>query len=99
MFTPEFIGLVLTLSASVLAITQAIKKWVNTEGIVAIIISAVVTIAVVFWHCVSEPTGFNLLRFIVLAICVFLQANGFYHFGSYAIGKVVAEKTKEKKKE
>ena len=87
MFTPELIAETIALSAVVLAVTQAIKKWVHTEGSVAFIISGIVTVIVVLLKTLSvEPQEWA--KFIILVIAVFLEANGFYHFGAYAIGKM-----------
>ena len=87
MFTPELIKEVAALTVVVLAVTQAIKKWVHTEGKVAFIISGIITIIVVLLKTLSvEP--YDWTKFIILVIAVFLEANGLYHFGSYAIGKM-----------
>lgn len=73
-----------------LALTQALKKWIKLEGKWALLLSAVVTILVVLWK-VLEVQPFDFGRFIILVIGVFLQSNGIYQFGSYAIGKMAKE--------
>lgn len=87
MFTSQLIGEIIALSAVVLAITQAVKKWAKADGAVAFIISAAITVLVVLWKTLSvEPYDWS--KFIILTIGVFLQSNGLYQFGSYAIGKM-----------
>lgn len=91
MFTPELIAEIIGLAAIVLAITQAVKKWLKAEGYVALIISAVVSILFALWKILSvQPYDWG--RFVILVIGVFLEANGIYHFGAYAIGKMVKQK-------
>ena len=91
MFTPELIAEIIGLAAIVLAITQAVKKWLKAEGYVALIISAVVSILFTLWKILSvQPYDWG--RFVILVIGVFLEANGIYHFGAYAIGKMVKQK-------
>jgi len=86
MIDPQIVTLILSLSLVSLAMTQAIKKWAKIENKWALVLSAVVTILVVLWKCL-EVTPFDWSKFIILIIGVFLQSNGIYHFGSYAIGK------------
>lgn len=87
MFTSQLIGEIVALSVIVLAITQAVKKWAKADGSAAFIISAVLTVLVVLWKTLSvEPYDWS--KFIILTVGVFLQANGIYQFGSYAIGKM-----------
>ncbi len=91
MLTPELITEVIVLSAMVVPITQAIKKWLKAEGKTALIISAVVSILFALWKTLSiQPYDWG--RFIILVIGVFLEANGIYHFGSYAVGKMAKQK-------
>jgi hypothetical protein len=72
MFTPDFIVEILASATIVVAVTQAIKKWVKVEGILALIISGIVTIIVVLWKTLSvEPPDWP--RFIILVIAVFLN--------------------------
>ena len=49
MFTPELIAEIIGLATIVLAITQAVKKWLKAEGYVALAISAVVSILFALW--------------------------------------------------
>ena len=91
MFTPELVTEIIGLAAIVLAITQTLKKWIKAEGYVAIIISAVVSILFALWKTLSiQP--YNWGKFVILVVGVFLEANGIYHFGSYAIGKMAKQK-------
>jgi len=91
MLTPELVTEIIGLSAIVLAITQAVKKWLKTEGHAALIISAVVAILFALWKTLSvQPYDWG--KFVILVIGVFLEANGIYHFGSYAIGKMAKQK-------
>jgi len=91
MLTPELITEIIVLSALVVPITQAIKKWLKADGKTAIIISAVVAILFALWKILSiQPYDWG--RFIILVIGVFMEANGIYHFGSYAVGKMVTQK-------
>lgn len=86
MFDPELIKLILSLSVISVAITQAVKKWIKIEGKWAFLLSAGVAILIVLWKTLSvEPYDWS--TFIILTIGVFLQSNGIYIFGSYAIGK------------
>jgi len=69
-------------------ITQAAKKWLHAEGKTAITIYAIVTILLALWRTFSvQPYDWS--KFIILVVGVFLESNGIYHFGSYAIGKMV----------
>ena len=79
---------ILALSAIVVPITQAIKKWVKAEGTTALIISAVVTMLLSLWRVLSVQP-YDWAKLIILVVGVFLEANGIYHFGSYAVGKMV----------
>ena len=91
MITPQLVAEILALSAIVVPITQAIKKWLKAEGTTALIISGVVTILLSLWRILSvQPYDWS--KFIILIVGVFLEANGIYHFGSYAIGKMVKVK-------
>ena len=90
MFDPELVKTILALSVVALALTQALKKWIKLEGKWALLLSAVVTILVVLWK-VLEVQPFDFGRFIILSIGVFLQSNGIYQFGSYAVGKMAKE--------
>lgn len=90
MFDPELVKTILALSVVALAITQAVKKWIKIENQWALLLSAVVTILVVLWK-ILEVQPFDWGKFIILVIGVFLQSNGIYQFGSYAIGKMAKE--------
>ncbi len=91
MLTPELVAEILGLSTVVLAVTQAVKKWLKAEGYKALIISAVVSVLFALWRVLSvQPYDWG--KFVILVIGVFLEANGIYHFGSYAIGKMVKSK-------
>ena len=88
MITPQLVAEILALASIVVPITQAIKKWLKAEGTTAIIVSAVITILLALWRTLSvQPYDWS--KFIILVVGVFLEANGIYHFGSYAIGKMV----------
>ena len=79
---------ILGLAAIAVPITQAVKKWLKAEGKTALIISAIVTILLALWRTFSvQPYDWS--KFIILVVGVFLESNGIYHFGSYAIGKMV----------
>ena len=91
MFDPELVTLILSLSVISVAITQAVKKWMKIEGKWALLLSAGVAILVVLWKTLSVQP-FDWSTFIILTIGVFLQSNGIYIFGSYAIGKEVKAK-------
>ena len=91
MLTPELIAEIIALAAIVVPITQATKKWLKAEGKTALIISAVVSILFALWKTLSvQPYDWG--RFVILVVGVFLEANGIYHFGSYAIGKMAKQK-------
>jgi len=88
MITPQLVAEILALASIVVPITQAVKKWLKAEGTTALIISAIVTILLVLWRVFSvQPYDWS--KFIILVVGVFLESNGIYHFGSYAIGKMV----------
>ena len=91
MFTPELIAEIIGLAALVVPITQAVKKWFKAEGNTALIISAVVAVIFALWKTLSFPP-YDWARFVLLAAGVFLEANGIYHFGAYAVGKMVERK-------
>ncbi len=88
MITPQLVAEILGLAAIAVPVTQAIKKWLKAEGTTAIIISGIVTILLALWRTLSvQPYDWS--KLIILVIGVFLESNGIYHFGSYAIGKMV----------
>ena len=87
MLSPELVAEILALATVVLAITQAVKKWLKVDGYKALVVSAVVSVAFALWKTLSaQPYDWG--RFIILAVGVFLEANGIYHFGAYAVGKM-----------
>ena len=88
MITPQIAAEILALAALVVPITQAVKKWLKVEGWKAIIVSAVLTLLLSLWRTLAiQPYDWS--KFIILVIGVFLESNGIYHFGAYAIGKMV----------
>ena len=88
MITPQLVAEILGLAAIAVPIIQAVKKWLKVEGKTALIISAIVTILLALWRTFSvQPYDWS--RFVILVVGVFLESNGIYHFGSYAIGKMV----------
>ena len=88
MITPQLVAEILALAAIAVPVTQAVKKWLKAEGTTAIIISVIVTILLALWRTLSvQPYDWS--KLIILVIGVFLESNGIYHFGSYAIGKMV----------
>lgn len=91
MFTPELIRDILTLGVVALAVTQAVKKWVKLEGATALVTSAGVSALLALWRTLSAQP-YDWVNFIILWIGVFLEANGTYHFGSYAVGKMVGQR-------
>ncbi len=88
MFTPELIKEILALGVVALAVTQAVKKWVKIEGTSALIISVIVTFLLALWRTLSVQP-YDWTKFIILVIGIFLESNGTYQFGSYAVGKMV----------
>jgi hypothetical protein len=91
MFTPDLVTEILALATVVLAITQAVKKWLKLDGYKALIVSAVVSLAFALWKTLSVQP-YDWARFVILVVGVFLEANGIYHFGAYAVGKMVKGK-------
>ncbi|MGQ9615216.1 MAG: hypothetical protein ACUVWJ_02320 [Spirochaetota bacterium] len=88
MISPQVLSEILALAALVVPITQAIKKWLGVEGTSAILVSAAVTVLLSLWRTLAvQPYDWS--KFIILVVGVFLEANGIYHFGAYAIGKMV----------
>jgi len=88
MLSPELVAEILYLAAIAVPITQAIKKWLKAEGKAALIISAVISILLSLWRTLSiQP--YDWAKLIMLSAGVFLESNGIYHFGAYAIGKMV----------
>ncbi len=91
MLTPELVAEIIGLAAIVLAVTQTLKKWLKIDGKLALIISAVVSVLFALWKTLSvQPYDWG--KFVILVIGVFLEANGIYHFGAFAIGKMVKQK-------
>jgi len=88
MITPQLVAEILGLAAITVPITQAVKKWLKAEGKTALIISAIVTILLALWRTLSV-LPYDWSKFVILVVGVFLESNGIYHFGSYAIGKMV----------
>jgi len=92
MITPQIAAEILALAALVVPITQAVKKWLKVEGWKAILVSAVLTILLSLWRTLAvQPYDWS--RFIILVIGVFLESNGIYHFGAYAMGKMVKKES------
>ena len=92
MITPQLVAEILGLAAIAVPVTQAVKKWLKAEGTTAIIISGIVTILLALWRTLSvQPYDWS--KLIILVIGVFLESNGIYHFGSYAIGKMVKKES------
>jgi len=88
MITPDIIAEIIGLDSIVVPITQAVKKWLKIDGTPALIVSAIISVLLAIWRILSvQPYDWS--RFIILTIGVFLESNGIYHFGSYAIGKMV----------
>jgi len=87
MITPQLITEILALASIVVPITQAIKKWLKLDGNKALIISAVITVLMSLWRVLAVQP-FDWSKLVILVLGVFLEANGIYHFGSYAIGKM-----------
>ncbi len=88
MITPQILAEILVLASIVVPVTQAVKKWLRVEGTAALVISAVITVLLSLWRTLAvQPYDWS--RFIILVVGVFLEANGIYHFGAYAIGKMV----------
>ena len=88
MVTPQLAAEVLVLAGIVVPVTQALKKWLKAEGTAAIVISACVTVLLALWRTLAaQPYDWS--KFVILVVGVFLESNGIYHFGAYAIGKMV----------
>lgn len=88
MIAPQVLSEIIALAALVVPITQALKKWLGLEGTSAILVSGAVTILLSLWRTLAvQPYDWS--KFIILVVGVFLEANGIYHFGAYAIGKMV----------
>jgi hypothetical protein len=91
MLTPELIAEIIGLSALVVPVTQAVKKWFKAKGNTALIVSAVVAAVFALWKTLSVQP-YDWARFVLLSAGVFLEANGIYHFGAYAVGKMAAKR-------
>lgn len=88
MITPKIALEIIALASIVVPMTQAVKKWLKIDGVKAIVVSGVLTIAICLWRILTlEPIDWS--RFVILVIGVFLESNGIYHFGAYAVGKMV----------
>jgi hypothetical protein len=86
MITPQILAEIIALAAVVVPITQAMKKWLDAKGTKAIIFSVIISILLALWRVLSvEP--YDWAKFVILVVGVFLESNGIYHFGAYAIGK------------
>ncbi len=87
MITNQLVMEILALASIVVPITQAVKKWFKIEGYAALIASALITILLALWRTLSvQPYDWS--KLVILSLAVFLEANGIYHFGSRAIGKM-----------
>jgi hypothetical protein len=85
MFDAALITEIVTLGAIALAITQAVKTWLKWDGTKAILLSAVVCILLALWKVLTaQPIDWG--RSVILLVGTFLESNGIYQFGSYAIG-------------
>ncbi len=90
MITNQLVMEILALASIVVPITQAVKKWFKIDGYYALIASGIISLLLALWRILSEQP-YDWSRFIILSLGVFLEANGIYHFGSRAIGKLAKQ--------
>ena len=85
MFTNEFLAMITTCTALVMAITQAVKRALKLKGAGAVILSLVVSALVCLVQEVQA--GFSLVPYLFLVVAVFLSANGWYNFAEQMMEK------------
>lgn len=79
MFDPAIVTIIMAgaLGLTVLGVTEMIKKWLKATGVIAYIISFIVSAAGTAYYLISTST-FAIPSFIGYTILVFLSANGIY---------------------
>lgn len=79
MFDPAVVNIILAgaLGLTVVGVTETIKKWLHATGILAWIVSILVSAAGTLYYLISTAT-FTWPLFIGYTIFVTLSANGIY---------------------
>lgn len=82
-YDPAVVELILAGVAglTVIGITQMIKTWLKATGILAYVISAVVSAGATAYF-LTKTGGFTVPAFVGYAVFVFLAANGIYKVAS-----------------
>lgn len=78
-FDPTVIQLIMAgaLGITVLGLTEIIKKWLKATGVIAYIISFVVSAGATAYYLVSNHL-FTIVLFIGYTVLVFATANGIF---------------------
>ncbi len=85
-FSPAFVDAILLTGVgglSVTALTELIKRLLKAEGVLAYVISAIVSAAATTFALVVAGQ-FTIISFLIYTIAVFLTANGIYKFSAKA---------------
>ncbi len=63
------------------AATELLKRWLKIDGVYAIGLSVVVSMAAVAYHFIFDLHNFNIGYFILYSALIALAANGLYKAG------------------
>lgn len=66
------------LGVGVSALTEMIKRLLNATGVLAYVISGVVSAASTAYYLTAVAHMFTILNFVIYSVLVFLTANGLY---------------------
>lgn len=85
-FDPEVVNKILITGVgglSVAALTEMVKRMFKAQGVLAYVISGVVSIAAAAFGLLSSGS-FNIGSLAIYSVAVFLTANGIYKFAAKA---------------
>jgi len=74
MFTPEFIAMIIAYGATVIGIVELVKKALKLNGWINYVVSLIVAPVV----CLPSIGQMPIEHWIIMAVCVFLEANGLF---------------------
>jgi len=74
MFTPEFIAQVALYGVTVIGIVEVVKRAIKIKSWLAVIASVLISIFV----CLPSLKSVSTIEWIILVICVVLEANGVF---------------------
>ena len=78
-FDPAVIQIIMAgaLGLTVLGVTEMIKRWLNAGGVVAYLVSFVISAGATAYYLITTHT-FTIILFVGYSVFVFLTANGIF---------------------